>query len=99
MEGRDDGVLAMSAKERERLVVIRAVCERRLLQAEAAELVSKRRGRPSARLNMIGAPHRGDSCLRRRGGVERDLWLKALKLAGCSTMDHANDSCKAQETC
>ena len=37
MEGRDDGLLVMSAKERERLVVIRAVCERRLLQAEAAE--------------------------------------------------------------
>ena len=73
MEGdRDDGLLAMSAKERERLVVVRAVGEGRLKQAAAAErlgvsvrqvkrlvrawrgsgaagLVSKRRGRPSAR--------------------------------------------------
>jgi transposase len=68
----DDGLLAMSAKERERLVVVRAVGEGRLRQAAAAErlgvsvrqikrlvrawrvqgakaLVSKRRGRPSAR--------------------------------------------------
>lgn len=67
-----DGLLAMSAKERERLVVVRAVGEGRLKQAAAAErlgvsvrqvkrlvrawrssgaagLVSKRRGRPSAR--------------------------------------------------
>jgi transposase len=69
---RDDGLLAMSAKERERLVVVRAVGKGRLKQAAAAErlgvslrqvkrlvrawrgsgaagLVSKRRGRPSAR--------------------------------------------------
>ena len=38
MEGdRDDGLLAMSAKERERLVVVRAVGEGRLKQAAAAE--------------------------------------------------------------
>ncbi len=37
MEGREDGLLVMSAKERERLVVIRAVCEGRLLQVDAAE--------------------------------------------------------------
>lgn len=73
MEGDcDDGLLAMSAKERERLVVVRAAGEGRLKQAAAAErlgvslrqvkrlvrawrgagaagLVSKRRGRPSAR--------------------------------------------------
>jgi hypothetical protein len=41
MAGRDDGLLAMSAKERERLVVIRAFCERRLLQAEAAERLKR----------------------------------------------------------
>jgi transposase len=68
----EDGLLAMSASERERLVVIRAVGEGRLKQSAAAErlgvsvrqvkrlvrawrgmgaagLVSKRRGRPSAR--------------------------------------------------
>ena len=68
----DEGVLAMSAKERERLVVVRAVGEGRLRQGAAAErlgvsvrqvkrlvrawraegvkaLVSKRRGRASAR--------------------------------------------------
>lgn len=73
MEGRrDDGLLAMSAKERERWVVVRAVGEGRLRQGAAAErlgvsvrqikrlvrawrgegakgVVSKRRGRPSAR--------------------------------------------------
>lgn len=73
MEGDcDDGLLAMSTKERERLVVIRAVGEGRLKQGAAAErlgvsvrqvkrlvrawrgtgaagLVSKRRGRASAR--------------------------------------------------
>ena len=38
MEGIDDGgVLAMSAKERERLVVVRAVGEGRLRQGAAAE--------------------------------------------------------------
>lgn len=70
--GRADVLLPMSAKERERLVVIRAVAERQLRQAGAAQrlgitvrqvrrlvrawrreaaqgLVSKRRGRPSAR--------------------------------------------------
>jgi transposase len=70
--GQADGLVPMSAKERERLVVIRAVTEGRLRQAEAGQrlaisvrqvkrlvrawrreaaqgLVSKRRGRPSAR--------------------------------------------------
>ena len=71
-EVHEGGLVTMSAKERERLVVVRAAGEGRLLQAEAAErlgvsvrqvkrlvrawraegakgLVSKHRGRPSAR--------------------------------------------------
>lgn len=90
MEGDcDDGLLAMSGKERERLVVIRAVGEGRLKQAGAAErlgisvrqvkrlvrawrgtgaagLVSKRRGRPSARRIEQGSKQRWIDLIRQR---------------------------------